>query len=80
MVSDNDIISRWLEIRKLIDALELDIIKSAKGFHAPGVRARHRLRTLKENSHELILMLLEFDVIKRAQRQQNPNRRNPFAK
>lgn len=66
METDNQVISQWAGIKALIDTLELDIVKNAKGTAAAGVRARKGLRELKTRAAELVKTTVDLDKAKRA--------------
>lgn len=65
-VSDNQVVAKWDEIKLLIEALEHDVAKNAKGTAAAGTRARKGLRLLKSKASELVKMTLEADKTKKA--------------
>lgn len=66
MESDNQVIARWTELKQIVEALELDVVKNAKGVAAAGVRARKGLRDLKAKATELVKTTIELDKAKRA--------------
>lgn len=66
MDTDNQVILKWTELKAIVDALELDIVKNAKGVAAAGVRARKGLRDLKTKAAELVKTTVELDKAKRA--------------
>jgi len=51
----------WIELKVLIESLDLDIYKNANGNKSAGVRARKGLRLLKQKSAELVKTSLESD-------------------
>lgn len=51
----------WIELKVLIESLDLDIYKNANGNKSAGVRARKGLRLLKQKSAELVKASLESD-------------------
>tara|TARA_R110001592_G_scaffold53856_1_gene165059 strand:- start:332 stop:520 length:189 start_codon:yes stop_codon:yes gene_type:complete len=51
----------WIELKVLIESLDLDIYKNANGNKSAGVRARKGLRLLKQKSAELVKASLETD-------------------
>jgi hypothetical protein len=61
METDNSVISQWSELKSLVSALELDVVKNAKGVAAAGVRARKGLRELKQKAAELVKTTVELD-------------------
>ena len=60
-MSDNPIVSKWNELKALVEALEADVAKNAKGVAAAGVRARKGLRSLQATAKELVKLTLETD-------------------
>jgi hypothetical protein len=59
MDQDNHVLLKWNEIRETIESLELDVVKSARGVAAAGIRARKGLRVLKSKAQELVKLTLE---------------------
>ena len=68
METDNQVITKWTELKSIIEQLELDVVKNAKGVAAAGVRARKGLRDLKTKAAELVKTTVELDKAKRAAR------------
>ena len=66
METDNLVIARWTEFKELVNILELDVVKNARGVAAAGVRARKGLRELKTRSAELVKMTVDLDKTKRS--------------
>lgn len=66
MESDNQVIAKWTELKQIVEALELDVVKNAKGVAAAGVRARKGLRDLKSKAAELVKTTVDLDKAKRA--------------
>ena len=56
-----DILSKWQELRVLVESLEVDVKKTAKGNKTAGVRARRGLRQLKKDASELVKVTLGAD-------------------
>ena len=61
METDNPVLAKWNELKSLVEALELDAHKNAKGVCAAGVRLRKGLRQLKSQSAELVKLTVERD-------------------
>jgi peptidoglycan hydrolase CwlO-like protein len=59
--SDSTILSKWTELKALVEALEVDVAKNAKGVAAAGVRTRKGLRQLQSSAKELVKLTLETD-------------------
>lgn len=66
MESDNQVIAKWTELKQIVEALELDVVKNAKGVAAAGVRARKGLRDLKAKAADLVKTTVDLDKAKRA--------------
>jgi hypothetical protein len=66
METDNQVISKWTELKALVEQLELDVVKNAKGVAAAGVRARKGLRDLKTKAADLVKTTVDLDKAKRA--------------
>lgn len=58
---DNQVIAAWDEIKAIVSAVDLDVLKNAKGNNAAGVRIRKGLRALKSSSAKLIKSTVELD-------------------
>lgn len=52
-VQNQQILDIWHELRTMVDALEQDVNKNARGVSAAGVRARKGVRLLKKKLKEL---------------------------
>jgi len=66
MSSDtNRLLEQWNELRTVVAACEIDVLKNANGNSSAGVRARHGLRLVQKKSASLVKALLEHDKIKR---------------
>lgn len=61
METDNPVLSKWNELKALVESLELDVVKNAKGVAAAGVRARKGLRDLKAKAADLVKTTVERD-------------------
>ena len=57
----NQVLEKWNELKSLVESLEHDIAKNAKGTAAAGVRARKGLRSLQAKSKELVKLTIELD-------------------
>lgn len=66
-MSDNDVVlSKWSDLKKLIEGLDLDVHKNAAGNAAAGVRARKGLRALKKATGDLVKQSVALDKGKKA--------------
>lgn len=59
MSDENLILSKWAELKSLVEALELDVNKNAKGVAAAGVRVRKGLRLIQSSAKQLVKITLE---------------------
>lgn len=66
METNNQVIAKWTELKGIVEALELDVVKNAKGVAAAGVRARRGLRDLKAKAADLVKVTIALDKAKRA--------------
>lgn len=67
-MSDNEVLAKWSEIKELVEALEHDVAKSAKGVAAAGVRVRKALRELKGKAGELVKVTLTLEKAAKEQK------------
>jgi peptidoglycan hydrolase CwlO-like protein len=58
---DNQVLEKWNELKALVEALEHDVAKNARGVSAAGVRARKGLRQLQTKSKELVKLTIDLD-------------------
>lgn len=65
MSNDNEVLARWSEIKSLVEALEHDVAKNARGVSAAGVRVRKGLRELKAKAGELVKTTITLDKAKK---------------
>lgn len=63
METENQVLAKWNEVKSLVDALELDIVKNSSGVAAAGVRARKGLRDLKSKVADLVKTTVELDKL-----------------
>lgn len=66
METDNQVIAKWAEIKAVVESIELDVFKNAKGVAAAGVRARKGLRDLKRKADSLVKTTVALDKAKKA--------------
>lgn len=57
-VTSNSIVDAWSEVKALIEAAEVDVVKNANGNSAAGVRARRALRLLKGKAGDLVKLTI----------------------
>ena len=63
------ILEQWNELKTLVESLEVDVAKNAKGNSSAGVRARRGLRLLKAKSAELVKTTIEEDKQRKASKE-----------
>ena len=61
MSTTNPVLDKWTELKTLIESIDLDVHKNAKGNASAGVRARRGLRALKGEAAALVKLSLEKD-------------------
>jgi hypothetical protein len=66
MDTDNPVLAKWNDLKDLVEALELDAHKNAKGVCAAGVRLRKGLRELKSKSADLVKTTVERDKVRKS--------------
>ena len=54
----NNVLSKWNELKVLVESMEEDVQKNANGNKAAGTRARKGLRSLKSAAAELVRLTL----------------------
>lgn len=64
-MSENEVLAKWNDIKALVEALEHDVAKNAKGTAAAGVRVRKGLRDLKAKAGELVKLTITLDKAKK---------------
>tara|TARA_R110002060_G_scaffold9297_1_gene13869 strand:- start:35 stop:235 length:201 start_codon:yes stop_codon:yes gene_type:complete len=52
---------KWNELKVIVESLEQDVAKNAKGNGSAGVRARRGLRLLKKEATNLVKLTLEVE-------------------
>jgi len=65
-MEENKVLDRWTELKTLVETLEFDLQKNARGVAAAGVRVRKGLRALKAKTGELVKLTVELDKSKKA--------------
>jgi hypothetical protein len=64
-MDENVIESKWAELKVLVETIEHDVLKNARGVVAAGVRARKGLRLLKTSASELVKLTVDLDKAKK---------------
>jgi len=62
----NNIIDQWEEIKTLVESIEGDVHKNARGNNSAGVRARKALRELKKAASTLVKATLEEEKTRKS--------------
>lgn len=68
MSDENPILSKWNELKSLVESVENDVLKNARGVAAAGVRSRKGLRGLQTLAKELSKLTLETDKTNKAEK------------
>jgi len=66
-MSSETVLDKWNELKTLVEALEVDVAKNARGVAAAGVRVRKGLRQVAASSKELVKLTLESDKRKKSE-------------
>lgn len=66
-MSSETVLAKWNELKSLVEALEVDVAKNARGVAAAGVRVRKGLRQIAASSKELVKLTLESDKTKKTE-------------
>jgi hypothetical protein len=64
-MSENEVLAKWADLKALVEALEHDVAKNAKGTAAAGVRVRKGLRELKTAAGDLVKLTITLDKTKK---------------
>lgn len=64
-VVNQQLLDHWHELRTMVDALEQDVNKNARGVSAAGVRTRKGARLLKKKLSEIAKCSLDMDHTKK---------------
>lgn len=57
------ILSKWNELKTLVDAIEFDVEKNARGVIISGIRVRKALRMLRIIATEFVKISLDSDKL-----------------
>jgi hypothetical protein len=61
------LVEKWNEIKLLMESLDVDVTKNAKGNSSAGVRARRGLRLLKTKLGEYSKLTIQEEKAKRGE-------------
>ncbi len=64
--SNSAILENWTELKALVEAAEVDVLKNANGNSAAGVRDRRALRLLKGRSADLVKLTISEEKARKA--------------
>lgn len=67
-MSDSPVLSKWNELKSLVESLEADVEKNARGVAAAGVRTRKGLRQIQNCSKELVKLTIELEKAMKAEK------------
>lgn len=59
--TNQDIVNCWEELKVLVEMIDLDIRKNARGNTSAGIRARKNLRSIKKHAADLVRKTVEED-------------------
>lgn len=65
---NNEILSKWAEFKLMVESLEYDVNKNARGVSAAGIRVRKGLRAVQGVAKELVKLTLEADKAKKEEK------------
>ena len=57
----SSLVSKWTELKVLVETLQKDVIKNSQGNKSAGVRVRKSLRLLKKEASEIVKLSLAQD-------------------
>lgn len=61
MSEENTVLKKWEELKTLVESLEMDVAKNARGVAAAGVRLRKGLRTIQRQAKDFVKFTVERD-------------------
>lgn len=73
-MSENKVLDLWVEIKTLVESVDLDMHKNATGNVTAGSRARKSLRLLTKKTRELVKTTIEIDRVIRDKRKEKPEK------
>lgn len=57
----SEVLTKWDELKTIVESIDLDVRKNAQGNASAGVRARKGLRALKTAAGELVKVTLSSE-------------------
>jgi hypothetical protein len=67
-MDENQVLDKWNELKALVNDIEPDVSKNARGVAAAGVRARKGLRDVKNKAAGLVKLMVTLDKASKAAR------------
>lgn len=64
-----EVLNLWNELKSIVESLEVDVAKNARGVVAAGVRARKGLRTLQKKAKDLVKLTIELEKNSKEEKQ-----------
>ena len=64
-MDQNNVLGLWEELKSLVESVEPDVVKNARGVAAAGVRARRGLRAVKSKVSDLIKVTISNEKSKK---------------
>lgn len=55
----------WELIKKTIEEIDLDVYRGIRFYHCPSVRARKRMRDIREAAYALVRLMYDIDYVRR---------------
>ena len=78
-MESTQVLEKWEELKTLVESLDQDVSKNAKGTASAGVRARKGLRLLKSKVSELVKLTVELGKAKKAAKAAEKDAEKPAA-
>lgn len=72
MNDSSNIIDLWNDLKRIVNDLEVDVVKNSRGTASAGVRLRKGLRDLKTKAVEITRLTIKVDKINKAERTKKP--------
>ena len=66
------ILTKWNEIKEIMQEIELDVVKNDRGVIAAGLRVRKGLRVIKARTAALVKLTIELGKVKKDKKEKAP--------
>ena len=67
-MNEEDVLRQWLELKTMVEILDIDVTKNANGNVSAGIRARRGLRELRAVTSALIMTTLKAQKTRAAKK------------